>query len=172
VFDKFFRQRMPREEVETHKQRAADLALAKAALYGQVDIVRALLDSGADINARTIISDWTPLMAAASEGKTAVVQILLDRGADINARSPSGNTALMVAARNGQVATLQILLERGADVNERTPDGVSTLSAAAAFGQLHSVRLLLNQGAKDDGGALQAAIQFGNAEIIKLLKEI
>ena len=169
VFDKLFREKTHKKEDE-QKQSSRDNALARAALYGQAETVRALLDARANINAWTIISGWTPLMAAASQDKTVVVQILLDRGADINAPSPDGTTALIVAARNGHTDTLQILLDRGADINLRTPEGFSALSAAAAFGQLRNVRLLLSRGAKDDGGALQAATRIGHEEIINLLR--
>jgi ankyrin repeat protein len=171
VFDKLLRQKARKQEEGQKRQSGNDTALARAALYGQAEIVRALLDAGANINARTIISGWTPLMAAASESKTAIVQILLDRGADINAQSPDGTTPLMIAARSGHVATVQVLLDRGAEVNQRSPDGVSALAAAAAFGQLQIVRLLLSRGAKDDGGALQAATRIDHKEIIDLLKE-
>jgi ankyrin repeat protein len=171
VLDKLLGEKARKKEDAGTQQGDNDKALARAALYGKAETVCALLDAGANINARTIISSWTPLMAAASEGKTAVVQILLDRGADVNAQSPGGSTALMVAAKNGQGATLQLLLDRGADVHQRNSDGASALTAAAAFGQLQTVRLLLSRGAKDDGGALQAATHLGHKEIIELLRE-
>jgi len=171
VFDRLLGEKARKKEDVGKQQSDNDKALARAALYGKVETVCSLLDAGANINARTIISGWTPLMAAASEGKTAVVQILLDRGADINAQSPGGGTALIVAAKNGQGATLQMLLDRGADANQRTPDGDSALAAAAAFGRLQIVRLLLSRGAKDDGGALRAATHLGHKEIIELLTE-
>lgn len=159
------------EEAGRKKTDINDSALARAALHGQAEIVCALLDTGASINARTIVSGWTPLMAAASEGHTAVVEILLGRGADINAKDPGGATALMIAAGNGHIGTVQALLDQGADANHRRPDGVTALSAAAAFGKIRVVRLLLSKGVKDDGGALRAATRLGRNEIIELLRE-
>lgn len=173
IFDKLFgeKTRDNEEEVRRKKGHNQDRALARAALYGQTETVHALLEAGANVNARTIISDWTPLMAAASEGKTAVVQILLDRGANIDAQNPGGTTALTIAARNGHTDTVRVLLDRGADVNQRSPDGVSALSEAAAYGQLQMVRLLLSKGAKDDGGALKAVTRTGHKEITALLRQ-
>lgn len=173
VFDKLFGEKFRKKEGERglRKSDKADKALVRAALYGHTKTVRALIDSGANVNARKVISGWTPLMAAASEGKTAVIRILLDKGADIDAQNPSGTTALTIAARNGHAETVLLLLEKGADVNHRSPDGVSALSAAAAFGKTHIVKLLLSQGAKDDSRALQTATQLGHVEIKNLLEE-
>jgi ankyrin repeat protein len=173
VFDRLFGEKSRKKEVEEKRKKSdnTERALARAALYGHAEAVRVLLDAGANVNARTIISSWTPLMAAASEGKIEIMRILFDRGADINAENPGGTTALTIAARNGHTDTVQVLLDRGADVNQRSPDGVSALSAAAAFGQTHIVRLLLSKGARDDGNALRAATQIGHKEIIDLLRD-
>ena len=60
--------------------------------------VRALLDAGADLEARDVYG-WTPLMSAARSNENAeVVQLLLDAGADLEARNEYGWTPLMIAA--------------------------------------------------------------------------
>src|SRR5687767_5627758 len=60
-------------------------ALWAAVRNGDAVSAKALLDQGADVNAKSEIG-VTALWIAASKGKPEVVEVLLDRGADVNAR--------------------------------------------------------------------------------------
>ena len=73
------------------------------AIHGnQIGSVKALLDSGADVNRtgdyetepRTMQRDVTPLMMAAGYGYTPIVELLLQRGADPTRADGDGNRAL------------------------------------------------------------------------------
>ena len=69
-------------------------ALMVAAAHGHTDTVQALLDAGADVNAKDV-TGWTALHAAAFKGDPEIVQLLLDHGAIPGKaswflRSPSG----------------------------------------------------------------------------------
>lgn len=73
------------------------------AIHGnQIGSVRALLDSGADVNRtgdyeaepRTMQREVTPLMMAAGYGYTPIVELLLRRGADPARADGDGNRAL------------------------------------------------------------------------------
>ena len=55
-------------------------ALMVAAAFGHVDMVRVLIDRGADVNAQDL-TGWTPLHAAAFKGNMQIVRLLLARGA-------------------------------------------------------------------------------------------
>ncbi|KAL1966418.1 hypothetical protein VTN77DRAFT_4560 [Rasamsonia byssochlamydoides] len=90
-------------------------SLTCAARRGHDEIVRLLLDRGANINARGRFS-MTALQEAASEGNKAVVQLLLARGADVNAGS---STALHKAARGGHKEVMRLLLDHGANIHAR-----------------------------------------------------
>jgi hypothetical protein len=86
--------------------------------------VRALLESGADVNYRNR-EGRTPIMVAAGKrGSLRMMQILLDHGADLCAQDLYGKTALMVAICAG-------LHERGSDVNQQNQKGLSPLKMAA-----------------------------------------
>lgn len=71
-------------------------ALHIAARNGNIDIIIALLENGADVN----IADnegWTPLMRAAGSGNAKIVEALLAKGANVGALNSSHETALIHA---------------------------------------------------------------------------
>ena len=55
-------------------------ALMVAAAFGHVDTVRALIERGADVNAKDL-TGWTPLHAAAFKGNMQIIRLLLEKGA-------------------------------------------------------------------------------------------
>jgi ankyrin repeat protein len=67
-------------------------ALATAAERGLVDMLRLLLELGAEVNARSV-SGWTALMRACNSGQTDAARCLLDAGADPDMRNDEGYTA-------------------------------------------------------------------------------
>ena len=88
------------------------------------ETVAGCIDSGADINARTI--DWqldlpvgsTPLHAAAGwASDPAVISLLVDGGAEVNVADEEGYLPLHRAAQHGTPAVVQALLNAGAEVD-------------------------------------------------------
>ncbi|GJM32259.1 MAG: hypothetical protein DHS20C18_12600 [Saprospiraceae bacterium] len=73
-------------------------AIIEAAREGHLDMVRLLLDNGADANLY-LGELYTPLMAAASEGHLEIVKLLIERGARAKLSLPNGTTALDVATQ-------------------------------------------------------------------------
>ena len=100
----------------------ASTPLTTAAYKGQADVVKNLLDKGADVNERSGCGwGWDPnvtaLSCAAYGGHIETVKVLVERGADVNARSSDGWTPLMSAAYVGHAGIAKLLIERGADVD-------------------------------------------------------
>jgi ankyrin repeat protein len=97
-------------------------ALHYAAPYCTVDVVRALLDAGAEPNARDI-RQMTPLMlAVGSETQdAAVVRVLIHAGADVTAKSKAGETALDWARKYGSKDVMAQLTAAGAWEPEPPP---------------------------------------------------
>ena len=92
----------------------------EASTVGNVGILEALLDAGADPNSGYGAGE-TALMTAARTGIVATVQLLLDRGGNPNAAEEwRGQTALMWAAVENHPDVAQLLIERGADVDARS----------------------------------------------------
>jgi ankyrin repeat protein len=89
-----------------------------------VQIIEKLLESGANINARTLCN------ASHRDKSGTIVSMLLDKGAKVNAQDLDGDTALMCAARNGRPETIRILLDRGADANLTNWEGDRAIDLA------------------------------------------
>ena len=92
--------------------------LYKAAVQGEAEIVRVLLEAGADPNLESGgESEGTPLCAAAAWGRAEIVRLLIQHGADPNAvESENGGpmTALAWAERAGHAEVVKLLVEAGA----------------------------------------------------------
>ena len=119
-----------------------------AARHGATEIVRLLLDAGADRGVTTRLGDHTPLHVASRAGQAPTVSMLLDAGAAANARTTTGATPLHFAAVAGNVNTLTTLLDHGADANAREPVwGQTPLMFAAAADRADALAVLLARGA-------------------------
>lgn len=76
--------------------------------YDRENIVRLLLDHGANVNAQNVYGE-TALMNAALCGRENTVRLLLDRGADVNIRTKRGTNAAMKAALAGHESITKLL---------------------------------------------------------------
>jgi len=90
-----------------------DTALMWASMYGHIEVVKLLLEAGADVNAKTIDGD-TALKWASDYGHTEIVKLLLEAGADVNAKDKWGNTALVKAIDSGYIKIVKLLKQYGA----------------------------------------------------------
>ncbi len=116
--------------------------LMRAALDGNTESVRELINQGADINRRDD-SGRTALMFAVVNRHYETMKVLLEHGADVNARSKQGGTALMGAAMAGELSMVQALLDKGADLDARLHDtNESAATLAASHGYDDIARLL------------------------------
>ena len=122
--------RHPRLNVDATNA-AGETPLMMAALRGNLDWTRRLLERGAQLDRE----GWTPLHYAASGPEPKVVALLLDRGARIEARSPNGTTPLMMAARYGAEEGAELLLARGANLAARNDLGLGVVDFALQGGR-------------------------------------
>ena len=87
--------------------------LAYAATGGKTEVVRYLLEVGANPNALSP-NGTTALMMAVRGGHAETVDLLLSKGVDVNVRNQTGATALAWATRGGFDAIEKALVKRGA----------------------------------------------------------
>jgi ankyrin repeat protein len=98
---------------QTEEKSKLNKALLTAVVMGDTKEAEALLQAGADVDARG--SDGrTVLMSAVVRGQTEVVQLLLEAGADIEVKNGDGKTALTVAMGLGHERIEQVLRNAGA----------------------------------------------------------
>jgi len=114
----------------------------RAALSGDIEVLRLLLESGADPNIATV-QGTTALMAAAGinwiPGQTftrtevdyvEAVKLCLERGAAVNASNSLGLTAMHGAANRGWESVIQILADHGAKVDAKDKEGRTPMTFA------------------------------------------
>ncbi|KAK8375797.1 hypothetical protein O3P69_008505 [Scylla paramamosain] len=148
--------------------------LILAAANSHVELVRELLDQGAEPNA-TRHTGTGALFFAAQGGFLDIVTLLLDRGCSINQASKDGGTALIVAAQCGHMDVVQELLRRGADPHAAMKDRATAVFVASQNGHTSVVRTLLTAGAKahvrrmDGASPLWIASQMGHQGVVRLL---
>lgn len=158
---------------------------------GRAELVKMLLDRGADVNAKD--SEGATALMMVGYGWIDVAKVLLDKGADVNARDNEGTTVLMKHACDADI--VKLLLDKGANVNAKNKYGVTASLEACSNayaardtegfvtgmielgchkGCADAVRVLLEHGADvvNNGAVLMAhAVRGGEVDTVKLLLE-
>ncbi len=130
---------------DSRKQTRGMMPLHYAAWKGNVEIVKLLLDHGADLH-ETIVEQSVIHFAARSEN-VEVVSILLDKGADVNAKGFMEVTPLMYAAARNDLKMARFLLERSADIQQKDIQGFTALYHAVENGSPEIIDFLISRGA-------------------------
>lgn len=105
------------------------------------DVVRALVKSGANVNANGGVKRCTALHMAARRGNVGIAEALLDCGAEIDARDSLGETPLRRSVNLDQLRVASLLLERGADVFFTGSKRLMPLQAARSSAMKQLLRL-------------------------------
>jgi cytohesin len=167
-------------------------ALMIAAQQRRMEIVRWLLDQGADVNAKNQ-HGRSALGVALTENHVELIKLLAENGADLETRDRSGSTALGKMAWEGNRDLVTFLLAQGADPNAMdggrgtdfrgntltlkfVPLGGPPLSSALRKGFLDIAKQLVEAGADvnlytDGWTMLHQETLWGRAESVKFLLE-
>jgi ankyrin repeat protein/uncharacterized protein DUF3471 len=139
-----------------------------AARKGDTAAVKALLDKGVDVNAKTRYGA-TALSYACDKGHIEVVKLLIERGADVNSKDTFyGEVPLGWALSKEHIPIIKLLLEKGATGIERV------LMSGVGEGKIELVKVALDKGGLKPetlNSALRRASAGSNKEIVDLLKK-
>jgi ankyrin repeat protein len=139
--------------------KAEDGDINRAASGGHSEIVKLLVASGVNVNARDGYGHWTALHHAAKHGRTDLAEFLIAAGADVNAKSsiwaylsptttaPRGCTPLYLAAWMGHKGMVELLIAKGANVNMEEYKVDTPLHKAVGRGHKDIAELLIANGA-------------------------
>ncbi len=129
--------------------------------------VKALLDQGADVNAKSNYGA-TPLFFACDRGNVEIVKLLLERGADVNVKDTFyAATPLGWALGKTNPEVIRLLIEKGAKETQQA------LTFAINGGHVAVAKAALDAGRFDPEAlnrALRSALGKNNQEIVALLK--
>lgn len=135
--------------------------LMKASHAGQVEIVRALIEAGSQLEIRNADGN-NALWLACVGGHLNVMNVLIGAGINIDNRNDNGATPLMYAASAGKAAVVERLLAAGADISQETLDSFTALDMAATIECLTLLRNATRAQASNNGGRATMAIKQAN----------
>jgi ankyrin repeat protein len=108
-----------------------DAPLIQAAYEGYTEIVKLLLEAGADVSAIDPGMKATALHAAAYAGRTGAAQLLIAYQIEIDKQGPyNGYTALHDAIWQNHVETAKVIIEAGANLSLKSHAGQTPLDFA------------------------------------------
>ena len=157
---------------------AAASDVADAAMKGNKDAVRSLLQRKANVNTPQV-DGTTALHWAVRADDIETADLLIRAGANVSAANRDGATPLLLASVNGNAAMIEKLLKAGADPNAPlTKYGDTALMMAARTGKTDAIRVLLDNRAQvnaketwGDTTALMWAVSERHPDAVKVLVE-
>ena len=145
-----------------------------ASLEGKTDIVKYLVDKGADINTRDREGS-IPLQNAAIKGYLDIVIILVEKGSDVNYKDDNDVTPLHFACMSGNYELVKYLIDNGANVRAVSKAGREPIFEAAWGGNLEMIKFLESKGSDLKGinsngnTPLHFASRNGSKELIEYI---
>ncbi|MCK2147563.1 ankyrin repeat domain-containing protein [Marinobacter alexandrii] len=117
-------------------------ALTLAVYRTDFDVIKMLIDNGANVNRSLPPDNATALHSAAATGREDVVRLLIESGANIESKDIEGATPIFWAAWQGEAETVALLIANGANPNAANNDGVTPIEKAKQLGHSEVVEVL------------------------------
>jgi ankyrin repeat protein len=149
-------------------------ALTIATVNDHTDVIRLLLEAGANVNHRSK-RKYFPLEWAVSGNKEDIVRILMEYNTELNLVDDDGDAALNCIRSSTSVAIAKLLINRGADLTIRNNQGNTPLCKAVMCNNLDIVKYLIAKKAElnitggKNGSPLHIACYQSNLELVRIL---
>ena len=152
-------------------------ALMFACKNGRDQIVRLLLDAGANPNIYPEESKRSPFLLACRSCSEETIRLFLGSGCQVNEADHLGQSSLMRAILSNNISVVKLIIDAGADVNHvGNSDPATPLACAVWKSSLNVLKLLLANGAEVKNGLsspyetpLIIAARGGQNESIEML---
>jgi len=148
-----------------------------ASFHGKLEIMKYLLNNGADI-LHGDNENSNPLHNASANGQLEVVKFLITTGIDVNLRDNNFSSALDFASSSGNLEIVKLLLDNGININTEDQYGGVPIHSAVYSGNIDVVKLLVEKGAdvnasnRWDVMPIHYAAWRGHTEIVTYLLEL
>lgn len=154
-------------------------ALLHSCSLGKSDVVKFLLESGANINFQRDL--FTPIMAVCSskaneDELVKCIEYLFEYKADINQTDKYGTTALMLAVREGHLKLISKLINAKCNIDRQDSEKWTALYHAILKNNVEAVKLLVDAGCKlntqdsKNRTVYELAEYFGYKEIANIVR--
>lgn len=145
--------------------RFGNTALHMAATGGRIEMLRLLIDRGANVDAVNDDQN-TPLHVAINNASSELVRALLQAGARTSIANVRGNQPLHLAVMRRRAEAVIALLDTGADLEARDGNGHTPLMTAARRNAFDMLALLLERGASIEAQSTGTADRGQNAVLL------
>ncbi len=132
-------------------------------MRNDINAVKELIASGADLNQQNETYGHTPLIIACNYDYVDLAKLLISEGADINIRGKDGSTALIAAGSNSQ-ELVEILISKGADIKAKMVDGTGVFTQCINGILMGSVSIQLAEILLLKGADVDESATIGAAE--------
>lgn len=104
-------------------------AIHLAVIKDEINMVKKLLEEGADVNIQGV-NNKTPILVASTQGNIEIIKLLVTEGADLNSVSSRGENVLMFAANSGHLEAVKYFVNKGFAINKRNIYGKTAVDFA------------------------------------------
>lgn len=144
------------------------------------DIIKLLVDKGANVHRKTLQYHLQPIHLASMYGFDQCIRQLYEYGADIDSLDNKARSPIFLSVKYGNPSAVQTLIDLNANINIRHQGGgFSLLHLATELSELEIIKLLVKNGADinmkmkyDEYSPLMIACKKGDVNMARILIEM